>query len=675
MNKYLMCLVLLFSLVAIPFFVSAQSLLMVDIKADDSNSPITVPYGTASMLSWTSSGASFCSGSRSGSGTWGGTISTSGAQGTGNLTGASTFTISCQSSNGTVVTDSVVVNVSNAAPTVDLKADDNNGPVTVPYGTASMLSWSSTNTSFCSGSRSGSSGTWGGTLAISGAQGTGNLTSSNTFTVSCQSPSGVVVTDSVMVNVASSSATPTVNLSADSTTHVGVYNEMLGWSSTNADSCIASGAWSGIKAISGAQSVGPITTTSKYTLTCTGQGGTASKSVIITVASSPTVNLTANGHDGYTTIPSGTAEMLEWTSTNTNSCSASGAWSGTKVTTGAESTGNLTTTTNTSSRTYLITCTGLGGSVSDTFTVYVSPAPQLSLKLITPNGGEKLTIGSTYEVKNTYDNQIQPMIGYALYKGNTKLGHLAGTPVVSDQNFKWNVGQYQEFNSNEVKTTATGSDYYIGLYTPGNSKLDFSDAPFEIISPTYTSHLTIMFPSQGSSLEIGKKYKIQWVGSGLDADNYSIYLVSSGSTGSLLLGKISASADSFEWIVPSTILVGSGYQLQLSSGNNLISNSQSFNIVNPTREVADVDTQPQSSGCLDLSNSLRYRSRDAQTNGEVSDLQDFLQTKGYLKSEPTGYFGLLTFQAAKDFQRDNNTSPTGFIGPITRAKIKALSCQ
>ncbi len=89
---------------------------------------------------------------------------------------------------------------------------------------------------------------------------------------------------------------------------------------------------------------------------------------------------------------------------------------------------------------------------------------------------------------------------------------------------------------------------------------------------------------------------------------------------------------------------------------------------------ADIDTVTTSS-CVALSNDLRYRSRDAQTNGGVSDLQDFLQSKGFLNSEPTGYFGLLTFQAAKDFQRANGISPTGFVGPITRAKIKALSCQ
>src|SRR3989344_6015516 len=92
-------------------------------------------------------------------------------------------------------------------------------------------------------------------------------------------------------------------------------------------------------------------------------------------------------------------------------------------------------------------------------------------------------------------------------------------------------------------------------------------------------------------------------------------------------------------------------------------------------QVGDVDPNPIASDCIALQNNLRYRDRDINKNGEVSTLQDFLQSKGYLNSEPTGYFGLLTFKAVKDFQKANGISPTGYVGPITRAKIKALTCD
>ncbi len=91
-------------------------------------------------------------------------------------------------------------------------------------------------------------------------------------------------------------------------------------------------------------------------------------------------------------------------------------------------------------------------------------------------------------------------------------------------------------------------------------------------------------------------------------------------------------------------------------------------------QTADVDPQGSTS-CVSIANNLRYRTTDAQTNGDVSSLQDFLQTNGYLKASPSGYMGLLTVKAVKGFQSDNGISPTGYVGPVTRAKIQSSSCS
>lgn len=79
--------------------------------------------------------------------------------------------------------------------------------------------------------------------------------------------------------------------------------------------------------------------------------------------------------DGPITINYNTAADLQWTSTNATSCTASNAWSGAKATSGTESTGNLT-----SSKTYTLTCTGPGGSASDTLTINVNSPPSVSVK-------------------------------------------------------------------------------------------------------------------------------------------------------------------------------------------------------------------------------------------------------------------------------------------------------
>ncbi len=88
------------------------------------------------------------------------------------------------------------------------------------------------------------------------------------------------------------------------------------------------------------------------------------------------------------------------------------------------------------------------------------------------------------------------------------------------------------------------------------------------------------------------------------------------------------------------------------------------------------DTDPtQTSTCVDLqSDSLRYRANDAITNGEVTILQNFLISTGLLNTSATGYFGLGTFSAVKMFQKRVGINQTGYVGPLTKTKIKEASC-
>src|SRR5712671_1404875 len=163
-------------------------------------------------------------------------------------------------------------------------------------------------------------------------------------------------------------AVPTVSLVANPASVASNASSMLTWSSTNATSCSAAGAWSGAKAISGNQSTGTLTTSSSYSLTCTGSGGSASASATVTVSGTPppppvpTVSLAANP----TSVVSGGSSTLTWSSTNAVSCLASGAWSGSQATSGSQSTGALTSTS-----TFSLACTGPGGTASASATVMV----------------------------------------------------------------------------------------------------------------------------------------------------------------------------------------------------------------------------------------------------------------------------------------------------------------
>ncbi len=95
-----------------------------------------------------------------------------------------------------------------------------------------------------------------------------------------------------------------------------------------------------------------------------------------------------------------------------------------------------------------------------------------------------------------------------------------------------------------------------------------------------------------------------------------------------------------------------------------------------TSIVGDEAPDQASEGCTDLSYNLTYKkSKDSNTNGEVSDLQYFLQDQGFLTAEPNGVFGPSTLKAVKYFQKKNGFITSGYVGPVTRAKIREISCR
>ena len=93
-------------------------------------------------------------------------------------------------------------------------------------------------------------------------------------------------------------------------------------------------------------------------------------------------------------------------------------------------------------------------------------------------------------------------------------------------------------------------------------------------------------------------------------------------------------------------------------------------------QISDTDISNDNS-CAIINSNIRYLSRDANGSTDVSILQDFLNERGYLKSQPTGFFGSATRRAVIAFQNDNGlrATPPGYVGPGTRAKIKEIDCN
>ena len=120
-----------------------------------------------------------------------------------------------------------------APPTADIKANSSDSPITIPYNSSAVVSWSSVNISSCFISPTGWTG-------ISGSQSTGNLTTSQTYTLNCSGPGGQA-TDTITVNVTQQQQpVPTVSIVANPSQIMLGGSSILSWNSTNADSCTAS---------------------------------------------------------------------------------------------------------------------------------------------------------------------------------------------------------------------------------------------------------------------------------------------------------------------------------------------------------------------------------------------------------------------------------------------------
>jgi len=350
-----------------------------------------VAAGTGVMLSWASDGAEQCRAS----GAWSGARPVEGAYQTEALTQRSVFTLSCVGLGGSVT--------NNVA--VDIAADESTPPAPLPTVTLSTsataidagdsveLSWASTGADSCSASNG-----WSGGRSGSGSMIVGPLSTDATFTLTC-SGAGGSASDSVVVSVnpppnpePEPTPAPTVNLTATPTTVESGAGSTLDWNTTSADSCEASGGWSGAREISGSVGTGSLTTDTSFTLTCSGSGGSSSASVSVSVNDAPAPTLSFSAADSV--VDSGNATTLNWSATDADSCTASGGWSGARAITGSQTSGALTGST-----TFTLTCSGAGGSVVEMIQVDILGSVTLSWQAPTENvDGSPLTDLSGYRI-------------------------------------------------------------------------------------------------------------------------------------------------------------------------------------------------------------------------------------------------------------------------------------
>lgn len=158
-------------------------------------------------------------------------------------------------------------------PVVTLSAN----PQTVAAGGTSILTWTSSGASVVQGSWS--------TVNL-GMSGSVVVTPSVTtvYTVTAVGGGGTShASQTVVVSAAPPLVAPTLQFTSTALTVPYQGSATLAWSTTDATSVVASGSWSGSRALSGSAGTGVLTANSTFTLVASGPGGSVTRSVSIAV--------------------------------------------------------------------------------------------------------------------------------------------------------------------------------------------------------------------------------------------------------------------------------------------------------------------------------------------------------------------------------------------------------
>ena len=349
-------------------------------------SPHTLNVGDTAVATWSTQNASACTST----GAWTGSmaLSNNAGQTLGPFSQAGTYTFgaNCTGPGGSGVASQTITVGTVPAPGIQFQLS----PAAIKPGDSATLTWSSTNTTSCTGTGGTGSDGWAATQPGSNVSGfnTGAITTPGTYTynLSCDGAGGSSQESRVLsVDASAPAAPPTVSINAQPAFLPPGQSTTLSWSTSNATSCTASGGtgsdgWSGSRPVSSnATSMGPLNTVGSYsyTLSCTGAGGTASKSIAVVVSNNPLPPpVTVSIDVAPLQIVAGESANLSWTSTNADTCLATGSWSGAQQLMGsAVSTGTLTTPGNYS---FTLACSGSGGTASATAVASLTVKPAAS---------------------------------------------------------------------------------------------------------------------------------------------------------------------------------------------------------------------------------------------------------------------------------------------------------
>ena len=177
------------------------------------------------------------------------------------------------------------------------------------------------------------------------------------------------------------------------------------------------------------------------------------------------------------------------------------------------------------------------GNAAFTITLPVTP----TLALASPNGGESWIAGSSHPITWTSESVANVKLEYST-NGGSSWTTITGSASASAGTYSWTV------------PSSASANCFVRISDASNSSLnDLGNASFAITIPTAPT-LALTSPNGGESWIAGSSQTIIW--SSENVTNVKLdYSTNGGSSWTTIAGRISASAGSFSWTVPSSASV------------------------------------------------------------------------------------------------------------------------
>ena len=185
----------------------------------------------------------------------------------------------------------------------------------------------------------------------------------------------------------------------------------------------------------------------------------------------------------------------------------------------------------------------------------------VSLMLISPNGGENWQAGTSYDIFWSSSNVTNAKIEYSTNNGTNWTNINSSTP--SDGSYKWKIPNTPSTNCRVRISDASNSMFS-----------DQSDNVFTISSQPTPVEITVQTPNGGEKWQVGTSQDINWNSSGVT----NVKIEYSTNNGSSWINIISSTPnnDSYSWTIPNT--PSANCRVRISDASNSSVSDESDNL-------------------------------------------------------------------------------------------------